>query len=401
MKALWLFSVAAISLFAAAQTVEYDAGAFIDKALQNGYEPRYLELQLQRASIALTHRAVWENPELTLERGNGTDSQTSTRIELSQPLALWGTGSQKAHDRHRFESAKAQNEASRHTLAIDAARLYNRLYFIQAAIKITDDQITKVDRLLAIAAARVDSGEIAPIEAARIAVAKEQLLSARAGLWQHELTLQSQARLWLQRDETVLAKEPIDYKTPPPSPDRIDELPDIRALKSEAQAQKSNLSAQKSQRLPAVQVLVFQEQTQGAGLDKETASGFGVGLSLPLWNQNRLAIEQARIDAQQSELKAAQIAQQKALLLNQERLLYQESLVQEARFTQSVERARAFYEAQALKFKTGENTLLELLDAHAFYLETRLTHNELAAQSADRYLNLCASAFVSPLKETR
>jgi outer membrane protein TolC len=401
MRLLWIFWVAAGSLVAASPGgVRYDAHTFVERVMGSAYTARYSELALQKASAAYQKRTLWPNPELELEFGSSPDGQEGRYIALSQKLPAWGSGALRAGDRHRVEQAQAHHEAIEHQLIIDALALYVTLYFNQEAIGILDDEIARAEGLLAIAKARVDSGEIALAAKTRIAIAKEQLVLDRAEYEQRAIALQKQAQLLLGSDRPIVVAELPPKRTPLSESPPLTALPDLRAARAQRAHHEARLRLQMSRRLPSLALTLFQERVSGGDKEEETA-GFGMGLVLPLWDQNRLSIEEARIDRRVAEVREEEVARSKALEIAQTRLLYEQSLKQSRRFQKSMEEVRLYYDAQEQMFESGESTLMALLDAHAFFLDRRLRVNQLRAESFERYLDWCGQAFVHPLKEIR
>lgn len=146
-----------------------------------------------------------------------------------------------------------------------------------------------------------------------------------------------------------------------------DRSPRLRAARAEAQRQQALLSVARRARIPDLDVTVFRQKE----LDKQ-ATGFGLGVTLPLWNANRGEIARAdaasRISSAEAErarialatelpasLKELQIAGDQASLLDREILPAAQ---------RSVELVR-------LSFEEGETSLLDLLDAQRTFRDTQ------------------------------
>jgi cobalt-zinc-cadmium efflux system outer membrane protein len=147
----------------------------------------------------------------------------------------------------------------------------------------------------------------------------------------------------------------------------VDRSPRLRAARAEAERQRALLSVARRARIPDLDLTVFKDRE----LDKE-ATGFSVGVRLPLWNANRGEI--ARADAAshiagaeagrvrlelvtelQGRLKELQIAGDQAALLDHEILPAAERSVGLVR----------------LSFEEGETSLLDLLDAQRTFRDTQ------------------------------
>jgi cobalt-zinc-cadmium efflux system outer membrane protein len=147
----------------------------------------------------------------------------------------------------------------------------------------------------------------------------------------------------------------------------VERSPRLRAARAEAERQQALLSATQRARIPDLDVTVFKDRE----LDKE-ATGFAIGVKVPLWNGNRGEIaraqaasrvssaEAARVRIElvtelQGRLKELQIAGDQASLLDREIL---------PAAHQSVGLVR-------LSFEEGETSLLDLLDAQRTFRDTQ------------------------------
>lgn len=147
----------------------------------------------------------------------------------------------------------------------------------------------------------------------------------------------------------------------------LDQTPRLRAARAEAERQQALLSVARRSRIPDLGITVF-KQTE---LDKE-ATGFSVGVKVPLWNANRGEIaraeaatsvshaEAARVRIElvaelQTRLKELQVAGDQVSLLDREILPAAQRSVGLVR----------------LSFEEGETSLLDLLDAQRTFRDTQ------------------------------
>lgn len=147
----------------------------------------------------------------------------------------------------------------------------------------------------------------------------------------------------------------------------VDRSPRLRQARAEAERQQALLSVARRGRIPDLGVTVFRERE----VDKE-ATGFAVGVKLPLWNANRgeiaradaasriAAAEAGRLRTElvaeiQGRLKELQVAGDQASLLDREIL----------------PAARRSMQLVRLTFEEGETSLLDLLDAQRTLRDTQ------------------------------
>jgi cobalt-zinc-cadmium efflux system outer membrane protein len=149
--------------------------------------------------------------------------------------------------------------------------------------------------------------------------------------------------------------------------DMLARSPRLRAARAEAERQRALLSVARRGRIPDLYVTLFRNEE----LDKR-ASGFSLGLKVPLWNASRGEIARAWASTQvsgaeadrarvelvtdiETRVKELQIAAAQAALLDGELLTAAARSLGLARFS----------------FEEGETSLLDLLDAQRTYRETQ------------------------------
>ncbi len=147
----------------------------------------------------------------------------------------------------------------------------------------------------------------------------------------------------------------------------VERSPRLRAARAEAERQRALLSVARRARIPDLDVTVFQQKEA----DKD-ATGFAIGVRVPLWNANRGEVaradatarissaeaERERIDlvtGLQARLTELQVAGDQASLLGLEIL----------------PAARRSVELVRLSYEEGEASLLDLLDAQRTFRDTQ------------------------------
>jgi cobalt-zinc-cadmium efflux system outer membrane protein len=150
----------------------------------------------------------------------------------------------------------------------------------------------------------------------------------------------------------------------------VETNPRLRAARAEVARRAALASVARRARVPDLDVSVFRQRE----VDKE-ASGFSVGIKLPLWNANRGEIARAEAEERVAAARAERdrvdtLAELTARLTDlvvaadQATLLEREVLPQAAR---GLELARLLYEE-------GETSLLDLLDAQRTFRDAQQEH---------------------------
>lgn len=354
---------------------------------------RYVEIVLrahpsaaQSAGLELAAGAegkasrLFPDPVFEYSRDRGTPTEppgtraTETGYSVSQTIPWPGTFSAgiRAGDR-AADALRAGAEALRWELAVQARQAFARLAAARALLDVSRAAEDDARSLRDLVTRRAELGESR--ESDRIKATVEWLRQQRNLATAERETEATEAIV------RALAVEPLPrplairstVHEPLPRLERealaaqiVDRSPRLRAARAEAERQQALLSVARRSRVPDLDVTVFKQKE----LDKE-ATGFAIGVKVPLWNANRGEI--ARADAQsrissaeagrvrielvtelQGRLKELQIAGDQVTLLDREILPAAQRSVGLVR----------------LSFEEGETSLLDLLDAQRTFRDT-------------------------------
>jgi cobalt-zinc-cadmium efflux system outer membrane protein len=300
---------------------------------------------------------------------------TETGYSVSQTIPWPGTWSAgvRAGDR-AADALRASADAVRWELGVQARQAFARLAAARALLDVARAAEEDARSLRDIVGRRADLGESR--ESDRIKAAVEWLRQQR------NLVAAERAAEAAESIVRALAveplPEPLTIRPPvhPPLPrlDRallagriVNHSPRLRAALAEVERQHALLSVARRRRIPDLAVTLFKDKE----LDKQ-ATGFSVGVRVPLWNANRGEIartdaagriacaesERVRIELlaeAQGRLTELQIAGDQASLLGRELLPAAERSVRLVR----------------LSFEEGETSLLDLLDAQRTFRDTQ------------------------------
>lgn len=337
---------------------------------------------LERAAAAeRTAARLLPDPLFEYSRDRGTLTEppatraTETGYSVSQTIPWPGTFSAgiRAGDR-AADALRAAAESVRWELAVQARQAFARLGASRALLDVARDAEEDARSLRDLVARRAELGETR--ESDRIKATVEWLRQQRnlaAAEREAEAAEAIVRAIAIEPLPVPLAIRPMVHP-PLPRLDRdalatqiVDRSPRLRQARAEAERQQALLSVARRARIPDIGVTVFRERE----VDKE-ATGFAVGVKLPLWNANRGEIARAdaasRIAAAeagrlriglvaeiQGRLKELQVAGDQASLLDREILPAAGRSVQLVRLT----------------FEEGETSLLDLLDAQRTFRDTQ------------------------------
>jgi len=354
---------------------------------------RYVEIVL-RAHPSAAHSAgleraagaerkasrLFPDPVFEYSRDRATATElpgtraTETAYSVSQTIPWPGTFSAgiRAGDR-AADALRAEAEGVRWELAVQARQAFARLGAARALLDVARAAEADARSLRDLVTRRAELGESR--ESDRIKATVEWLRQQRnlaAAEREAEAAEAIVRALAVEPLPEPLAIRPVAHELLPLL-DRqalaaqiVGRNPRLRAARAEAERQEALLSVARRSRIPDLGVTVFRQN------EDKTATGFEVGVKVPLWNASRGEI--ARADAAsrmasavarrvrvelvtelQGRLKELQVAGDQASLLGREILPAAERSVQLVR----------------LSFEEGETSLLDLLDAQRTFRDTQ------------------------------
>jgi len=317
--------------------------------------------------------------EYSRDRGKPLDAPgtqaTETGYSVSQTIPWPGTFSAgiRAGDR-AADGIRAAAEGLRWELAVQARETFARLLAARALLDVAGAAEGDARSLRDLVSRRADLGESRESDRIKATVEwlrqQRNLAAAEREAETTEAIVRALAVEPLPRPLTVRAV--VHDALPRLDRDAlvaqlVEKSPRLRAARAEAERQRALLAVARWSRIPDLDVAFFRQKE----LDKQ-ATGFAVGVKVPLWNGNRGEIaradaatrvssagaERVRIELAtelQARLKELQVAGDQASLLDREIL---------PAATRSVGLVR-------LSFEEGETSLLDLLDAQRTLRDTQ------------------------------
>jgi cobalt-zinc-cadmium efflux system outer membrane protein len=325
-----------------------------------------------RAAAAIPNPTV-EAHRLTVDNRTNSVTRREREFALAFPLDwLWTRSGALRSARAGRDVARADLELRQRELLLEAGENFWSLVQGQALLATEEELDRAMQELLQAISARVQVGQARPVEASRVEV---EALQERLGLEAARRALAlSQTRLaqWLApgsgvptTDADLFELLPLDNS--PSWESAAEKHPRLVAAKARIEQERGNLAVERLRIVPEVTLLGGLELAE----DRH-ARAVGVGLTLPLFNQNRGRTRQA----------AASLRSATAELEVERRALRGELAEALAAFELSREQARSYREqilprveetAQALQraWELGESDLFPLIDARRTLGSTR------------------------------
>jgi cobalt-zinc-cadmium efflux system outer membrane protein len=314
---------------------------------------------------------TWDKAHLPI----GGPSETETSWSISQTIPWPGTLSAniRAGDR-AADALRGAAAETRWDLEIDARVAFARVLHARSAQDIANAAEADAKSLSELTTRRAELGESREVD--RIKAEVEWLRQQRTRRAAEREAAAAEAIL------RALAVEPLpqplllagELPAPIPEVDAADlrrrlegSNPRLASARAEAEREAALLSAAGRARIPNLDVTWFHDDE----IDKE-ASGFSVGVRLPLWNANRGEIARARAASAQAAARAQRASLELQASLERARqeldIASDQAEILQLQILPAAERS---LEIARFSYQEGETSLLDLLDAQRTFRETQ------------------------------
>lgn len=311
----------------AAQNVDPIQGSssidIVRRALASNAQLAATRLEIDRARARLRQAGLRPNPSLDFEQLNGvsgSQGERGTTIGFSMPLELAGQRGR------RIDLARAELEAAEAEVADRERRLASevRLVYIETLAALRELDVTQnlyaLDVETArIVEARVEEGDAAPLELNLLRAEVDRLRARRAlveGRVQSSATRLKQL-VGMSLDEQLQLREALMAPLLPDPPASLDAAidlalrtrPDLRFARLSETVALAGYRLVKAQAAPQVTAFVqysnvlgtFDDTPIGVLNDRDRLLGFGVSVTLPIFNRNQGAKAEARLVITQAQ----------------------------------------------------------------------------------------------------
>lgn len=365
---------------------------------------RAAQAEIEVRQGALRQAGLWSNPGIEVRaddkvaKERGDNSTEFSQFAIRQALPLNGhIGHRKAAARAEVNAARSDFGHQQLLLETEVAQRYYQLQLTAAHLRVARQRLTFADEFQRIGQRRQQAGEMARLERLRLDLLREsaQQIAERAeGEYSEAL---SQLRIYLDLPiEAPPSLAPLGPITTIPGlavlRDELPSHPALRAAEYRLAAARETVNLARAERIPDPELRFFRDRDVLAGRE-QNVTGFGVAVSLPLWdrNQGRLGEVGARVSQAQAHLDALRRELTGRLLQSHTHLHHLVTQEQHYR-TAVLEPARALFELTSKAYRNGEAEILALIDANNGWFDAQDRHAELLQQAGQEAAQLRLAA---------
>jgi cobalt-zinc-cadmium efflux system outer membrane protein len=295
----------------------------VRRALTANAQLAATRLEIDRARARLRQAGLRPNPTVDFEQQNGvfnSPGERGTTIGFSMPLELAGQRGR------RIDLARVELEASEADVADRERRLASdvRLAYIETLAALRELEVTQslysLDVETArVVEARVEEGDAAPLELNLLRAEVDRLRARRTlveGRLQASATRLKQL-VGMAQDEQLKLREVLMAPLLPDPPASLDAAidfalrtrPDLRFARLSEGVALAGYRLVKAQAAPQVTAFVkysnvlgtFDDTPIGVLTDRDRIFGFGVSVTLPIFNRNQGAKAEAQLEITQAQ----------------------------------------------------------------------------------------------------
>jgi outer membrane protein, heavy metal efflux system len=386
-KIVWLFSIAGllnIPVFAQVGGAVDEPSVMTlqtaqDLALQSNADLAVALRELQATEGAVMQGAARPNPALAFLLEDTRRETRTTTLQINQPIELGGKRMARINVAERGRDiAAVELEVRRAEVRAAVSANFFEVLAVQERVRLAHDVSKLAKRATDVAAKRVASGKVPPLEETKARVA-EANVNLNLTLAQSELRTARQrlASTWgnsSPRFERVDGR--LDSLPPLPSADslnaRLAESPRLKLAKIEVQRRKSLADIERAKRTPDLTVSLGAMRSEELGRNQIL---LGVAIPIPIFDSNRGNQLEAlkRTDKARDELAATQIRLTSEVQQAYERLGAARNEVETLQ-RNVLPGAKSAYDIATKGFELGKFNFLDVLDAQRTLFEAKAQH---------------------------
>jgi cobalt-zinc-cadmium efflux system outer membrane protein len=342
------------------------------------------EFQIDAARGGVKAAGAAPNPtfETTVGHGRaraGDDSRVEWGLALSIPLGWIAQRSSKVSAAEAgVDVAIAERRALRRDVLLQLQILFWNVVYEQEREASLDELEAQTTALVRTVKKRVELGEVRPVEAVRVEIEQQMVISEVEAARVSLASRRAQLALWLgvSGDKTIVAAADLRGLPTSTIPDTaLADHPAVMAARARIHSLEADVKTERMARVPAVSLTGF----TSSELDRR-AFGAGLAVDLPIWNWNkgRIAAADAALAASRKQAEATALDLKSSVI--EARAACRASVRTATRFgVEVVPRAETAASTMEKTYQLGEVSLLEmidarrtLLDAHRRYLSALL-----------------------------
>jgi outer membrane protein TolC len=335
----------------------------------------------------------YSDPFFNIGIGQPTTNAVNFRANGSYELLSLRKFADVALRKAELQAAAATYEQQRLQLAFDVENDFYDVLANQALLRVAENRFQRAEDQMQVARARVLSGAAVQTDSLQLEVETTQ---ARLELLRrHAAARVSRLQLGRRIGETqeVDAVRPDSLVPPPLAYDdatlvrfALEQGPQYRAARANERAADAALSGQRSTYFPSVSLTggytIFDDKFFPAG---RSIASMTLAVSYPIWNlgQREIAVTQARVDRDVSRALRADLERAAWRDVVEAATAYRIAHEAVALTNRQLDAARETFRVQDLRYRSGANTILDLLEA-----QFQLTNAEAQVVQALYALNL-------------
>jgi outer membrane protein TolC len=404
---LFCMVVAACSSRAAlAATDAWSLESAAQRVLEVAPEGRQADAAVEVRQEQLAQAGRWPNPSIDLRADNrighmsGQGGTNLSQIAISQPLPFRRLARQRAAAESNLAAAQEMRRADLLALERDAARVFLALQFAAARRQLALERLQVTDTYIG----QGRSGGTlkryqTPLERQRLAMlrndAQQAVIFAQRDY--DNALIEFQGLLAITGSTTTEVAAPVAPQPPPPLSElekALDNHPVMVAVRHDTEAAQQGIEVAQSQRYADPTLKFFRERDFLTGTYNVT--GVGLGVEVPLWNQNRSLEGKARAEAYASQARKETVERDMHTRLAQAyaQLLRQEEQLEQMR-TRLVDPAQNVLQLTRRSFAAGEANVFALVDANNAYFDIRARYLDIMQGCAMAQADLRYAAGIS------
>ena len=350
-----------------------------DLALKSNADLAVALRELQATEGAVMQGAARPNPELAFLLEDTRRETRTTTVQMNQPIELGGKRVARIHAAERGRDIAAMAlEVRRAEVRTAVTANFFAVLAAQERVRLAQDVSKLAKRATEVAAKRVASGKVAPLEETKARVA-EANVRLNLSLAQSELRTARQqlASTWgnpSPRFERVDGRLELLPTLPSAESlnERLAQSPHLTLAKLEIQRRQSLANLERAKRTPDLTVSLGAMRSEEFGRNQIL---LGVSIPLPVWDSNRGNQLEAlkRTDKARDELVATQIRLTSEVWQAYERLGAARNEVETLR-REVLPGAQSAYDVATKGFELGKFNFLDVLDAQRTLFEAKSHH---------------------------
>ena len=308
---------------------------------------------------------------------------------IDQPVPIFGQRGQRIENARRGErTASAKVQVSVASTMSDAAHAFNELLVAQQRLDVWQKARDELDKAARIVKGQIDAGSRSRYDGARLDLQQAQMSmqvsKAQAALKDAAARVAAIADLpqWQPRVagslQAAATSTPASYQLLWEQAQA--NLPALRAAQAELDQARQKIDLEQREALPTPSFGVARIRTKYDGSYHQ----LGVNMEIPLFDRRQGAIERAKVEADQAELRrdAALLAAQNELQRALDQLqIRRDAVVDYERV--GLAQIRPLRQMAQDGYQLGKSTILELIDALASINDHRLEHLDLVKEMLD------------------